>query len=321
MPIEHIDDLRVFVQAVESGTLAAAGRILGLAPSIVSRRLARLERALGVRLLQRTTRSLSVTDEGRAFYGRCRNILSELDAAHADVEPTADEAAGTVRAVLSSSSVVHGLMESLDGLLQTHPRLTVQLRLSDRHADLQAGGWDVAIHVGPPPDSTHVSRRLCRVTPAIAASPAYIARHGLPKTPMDLANHSCLRFGTSDRTQYHWSVVDPDGTLHRVPVGGQLLSEDLVALYGALRAGMGIGVLPQSRLRKAEAEGALVEVLPGCRLEPVSLYALMPAGRHRLPRIRIFVDWLAVFMQTLFLDSPTPTAKGRPAKSRRSKST
>lgn len=319
MSIEHIDDLRVFVQAVESGTLAAAGRILGLAPSIVSRRLARLERALSVRLLQRTTRSLSVTDEGRAFYGRCRNILSELDAAQADLEPTADQVAGTVRAVLSSSVVVHGLLDSLDGLLRAHPRLTVQLRLSDKPADLQSGGWDVALHVGQPQDSTHVSRRLCQVTPTIAASPAYVARHGVPKTPMDLTQHECLRFGTSDRTQYHWPVVDPEGMTHRVPVGGQLISEDLVTLYAALRAGLGIGVMPQSRLKRGVADGTLVEVLPGCRLEQVGLFALMPAGRHRLPRIRVFVDWLAEFMQTLFLDSAAPTGQRRPAKGRRSK--
>ena len=311
----------MFVQAVESGTLVAAGRILGLAPSIVSRRLARLERALGVRLLQRTTRSLSVTDEGRTFYGRCRTILSELEAAQVDVAPSQDETAGTVRAVLPSNTVVHGLMDSLHGLLQAHPRLTVHVQLSDRGTDLQSGGWDVAAHVGAPPDSTHVSRRLCKITPVMAATPAYLARHGTLKTPIDLASHRCLRFGATERTQYHWPVVDAAGVTHRIPVGGPVISEDLVTLYSALRAGMGIGVLPQSRLRQYEAEGALEQVLPGCHLEQVWMYALVPAGRHRLPRIRIFVDWLAEYMQSLFPDEPRPTAQRRTAKGRRSKTT
>lgn len=313
MSVNHVKDLHVFVQAVDSGTLAAAGRTLGLAPSIVSRCLARLERTLGVRLLQRTTRSLSVTEEGRAFYRRSRRILSELEAAESEVAPTPSKVSGTVRALLPSSAVVHGLMESLDGLLQAYPRLSVQIRLSDQPADLSAGGWDVATHVGTPADSTHVSRRLCRLSPGLAATPGYLARHGVPETPIELANHRCLRFGT-DRNQDYWSIVDAEGMSHRVPVGGQVICEDLVSVYSAVRAGLGIGAMAQASLRRAEAEGALVEVLPGSHLAGRSLYALVPAGRHHLPRIRVFVDWLAAFMQALFQGSPPAEERRRPGR-------
>lgn len=309
MSVEHIEDLKVFAQAVESGTLAAAGRTLGLAPSIVSRRLARLERALGVRLLQRTTRSLSVTDEGQAFYRRCRRILFELEAAEDEVQPPQDGISGTVRAVVPSSSVMHGFMESLSDLLHAHPQLTIQVRLSDQVDSLSGGSWDVAVWVGNLPDSTHIGRRLCQISPVFAATPDYLALHGTPETAVDLVNHQCLRFG-SDRTEHVWPIVDPQGTTHRVPIGGQVVSEDLVASYAALHAGLGIGALPHRRLREAESNGALKRVLPGCHLEPVTLHALMPEGRHRLPRIQVFVDWLAEFMQTLFLDQP-PNRKRR----------
>ena len=294
----------MFVQAVDSKNLAAAARMLGLAPSIVSRRLARLERSLGVRLLQRTTRSLSVTDEGQSFYRRCRNVLSELEAAEAEVEPTQSQVVGTVRAVLPSSMVVHGIMESLNTLLEAHPRLTMQIRLSDRPADLHSGGWDVATHVGTPPGSTYISRRLCRLSPYLAATPQYLARHGIPKTPADLANHRCVRFGP-DRNNDYWSIVDAEGMTHRVPIGGQVICEDIVACYSAMRAGLGIAAIPQLTLQRAKAEGTLVEVLPGSQTGAVTLYALIPTGRHRVPRIRVFVEWLATFMQTLFGDEPS----------------
>jgi DNA-binding transcriptional LysR family regulator len=302
--LENLKDLQVFVQAVESKNLAAAARTLGLAPSIVSRRLARLERSLGVRLLQRTTRSLSITDEGRAFYRRCRNILSELDAAETEVAPSQSEVIGTVRVVVPSSTVVHGIMQALHTLLEAHPHLTLQIRLSDRPADLQSGGWDVAVHVGTLPDSTHISRRLCRISPCLAATPEYLARHGIPKTPADLANHRCVRFGP-DRNQDFWSVVDADGMTDRVPIGGQIICEDRVASSAAVRAGLGIAAIPQSVLRRAEADGTLSEVLPGSRAEAVTLYALIPSGRHRVPRIRVVVAWLATFMQDLFEDKPS----------------
>ena len=301
MTVDHIKDLRVFVQVVDSRNLTAAGRILGLAPAVVSRCLARLERSLGVRLIQRTTRSLSITDEGRTFYRRCRNALAELEAAEAELEPTQNLAAGTVRVVLPTSSVVHGIMHGLTDLLQAHPLLSVQIRLSDQPADLQYGGWDVATHYGTPTDSTHVGRLLCRVAPCFAASPGYVARHGAPDSPDDLSHHSCIRFG-ADRNQDYWSIVGEDGTTQRVPIGGQLIVEDLVSLYAALRAGHGVGAVPRASLRRAEADGTLVEVLRGSRAASNDLYALIPQGRQRLPRIRVFVDWLAGFMQELFED-------------------
>ena len=165
--------------------------------------------------------------------------------------------------------------------------------------------WGIAI--ASMPAARHrsiVDQRSSGLEACLAATPDYLARHGIPKTPADLANHRCIRFGP-DRNQDFWSVVDPDGMTDRVPIGGQIICEDRVASSAAVRAGLGIAAIPQSILRQAEADGTLSEVLPGSRAEAVTLYALIPSGRHRVPRIRVVVDWLATFMQDLFEDNPS----------------
>ena len=144
--------------------------------------------------------------------------------------------------------------------------------------------------------------------PSLAATPEYLARRGTPETPVDLANHSCLRYG-SDRKQDYWSIVDERGMTHRVPIGGQMIGDDLVSVYSAMRASLGIGAIPRGSLKRAQAEGTLVEVLPGCHIKGETLYALIPAGRNRLPRNRVFVDWLTEYMRNLFQDRPSSRSR------------
>ncbi len=296
--IDHIEDLQVYVQVVDSGALAAAGRVLGLSPTLVSRRLARIEDALGVRLLERTTRSLHVTDEGRSFYARCRRILAELEAAEGELKPALSEVSGTVRVVLPTSMLAYGIMTALKELLDAHPLLTVQVRLSDQAVDLLAGGWDVATHIGVPGDSSHIGRRLGTISPRLAATPEYLAREGIPEIPLDLSKHQCIRVAP-DREQQHWPIIDQGGVTQRIPIGGRLICHDFITLYTAMCSGLGIGMLPRAALRKAEKDGVLTEVLPGCQVESNTLYALMPAGRQGVPRLRAFVSWLVAFMRTL----------------------
>ena len=298
MTIEHISDLQVYAQVVDSGSLAAAGRVLGLSPPLVSRRLARLERSLGVRLLTRTTRSLHVTDEGRAFYVRCQKILAELALAESELQPFSSEVSGIVRVVLPTSMLAYGIMDALKDLLEAHPLLTVQVRLSDQPVDLLAGGWDVATHIGAPEDSSHIGKLLGTITPRLAATAEYLAQHGIPEVPADLSKHQCIRVA-SDRTQEHWPIIDIEGATQRVPIGGQLICNDVISLYTAMCSGLGIGLLPKAALRRAEEEGELTEVLPGCRVEGNTLFALIPAGRNKLPRVCVVADWLAKFMQSL----------------------
>lgn len=295
MKIDHIEDLQVFVQVVDSGTLAGAGRVLSLAPTLVTRRLARLESSLGVRLLERTTRRLHVTDEGRAFYARCCRILSELEVAEEELQPASNNVVGVVRVVLPTSMLAYGIMDSLNVFLLNYPQLSVQIRLSDQPVDLIAGGWDVATHIGVPEDSSHIGRRLGRISPRLAATQEYLAKQGIPEHPLDLSKHKCIRM----TGQEQWPIIDKNGTTQNVPIGGQLMCHDVISLYTAMCAGMGIGLLPNAALKKAQEKGLLTQVLPDCQVESNTLYALMPAGRQSLPRIRLTVDWLAEFMGAL----------------------
>jgi len=298
MSLESIEALRVFVQVVDSGGLTAAGRIVGLSPTLVSRRISRLEDDLGVRLLHRTTRTVRITDEGRAFYRRCRSILSEVEAAAEEVRAVPGEARGRVRAVLPTVTSGLSVMEHVGGLLARHPALSMQLSFSDQPVDLVAGGWDIAAVVGRPQDSTHVARQVVRVAVPLAATPEYLATAGIPQSPEDLARHSCLRF-ISDGAQDTWPLVDQDGQEREVPVNGRLECDNSAALGDALRAHLGIGPLPWSAVRRGVDEGRLVHVLPGWRFSAVSLWLLMPQSSARTPRVRVVADWLTDVLAAL----------------------
>ncbi|MCO1336197.1 LysR family transcriptional regulator [Microbulbifer sp. OS29] len=298
MDIDHIEDLQVFTQVVDCGTLAAAGRVLNLSPTLMSRRLARLENTLGVRLLERTTRSLHVTDEGRTFYARCRRILMELELAQEELRPNSKVISGIVRLVVPTSMLAYGIMNALSSFLSTHPALTVQISLSDESVNLLAEGWDIATHIGAPSDSTHIGKRLGSISPRLAATAEYLAREGIPESPLDLSKHQCVRF-YSTQPQEYWPVIDKEGVTIRVPIGGQLLCHDVISIYTAMCAGIGIGLIPKAALDKAKNEGKLIEVLPGYRVDSNTLYALIPAGRQTVPRIKLVADWLAKFISSL----------------------
>lgn len=291
MALDSIQALRVFVQVVDSGGLSAAGRVLGLAPTLVSRRIGRLEEELGVRLLQRTTRSLHVTDEGRDFYRRSRRILSELDAAMEEVGPVAGEVRGRVRAAVPTILAMIGLMPLTRELLAEHPGLELQLSFSDQPVDLVAGGWDIALVVGTPPDSTHLVRRVVRIAPRLAAAPEYLARAGIPQRPEDLSRHECLRF-ISDRPQDTWTLAHDNGDERTVPVHGRFESDNSVALGQAMRAGLGIGLCPQPLLSDDLEDGRVTLVLPEWSMGSFPMNLLIQAGRNRVPRVRLFADWL-----------------------------
>ncbi|MCO4771109.1 MAG: LysR family transcriptional regulator [Deltaproteobacteria bacterium] len=303
MALESIDGLRVFVRVVDSGSLTAAGRVLGLSPTLVSRRLRRLEADLGAKLLQRTTRSQHLTEEGRRLYPRARAILAQIDDAEDDVRARPGEPRGVVRAVLPTVTRSFDLMARIKELLARHPDVGLQLSFSDQPVDLVGGGWDVAVHIGPPPDSSHVVRRLARVRPRLAATPDYLAARGIPRTPQELTEHECLRF-ISDRPQDTWLLTHDDGSEVRVPVGGRLESDNSYALAEALVAGLGIGLVGEHMIHRPFADGLLQPVLPEWSMGAMTLYALVPSGRHRVPRVRAFVQWLMEFMAELDTAEP-----------------
>lgn len=291
MPVERLEDLRTFVTVVEAGTLSAAARALRLSTNAVSRRLMRLERDVGVRLVHRTTRHLALTDEGRTFIVRCQRILAELDAAEQDLHPAGDPLQGAVRVVVPPATVKPSMLEHLRRLLDDHPRLSVQLQIANVGVERMASGVDVVLHVGPVPETTLVARRIATVAWLLAATPGYLERHGRPRRPGDLASHRCLRF-LGDRPQTEWRLIDRNGREVTATVGGTFESDDSRVLGDATYAGLGIGIRPRPEVEEAVAAGRLEQVLPGYVFDRIVLHALLPPGRIRLPRVAALVDLL-----------------------------
>lgn len=238
--LENLDEIRTFAAIVEAGSLAAAALRLGVTANAVSRRLAMLEGRLKRRLIHRTTRRLTVTEEGRVFHARCRRALDEL--ADAELELMgADGFGGKLRVGLHPDMFGPALIGGLRDLLEGSARLRVELRVSSTFIEPVRAGLDVSVFVGEPPPTTLVSVPLGSMVWSLAAAPSYVSVHGKPRTPKDLLNHECLRM-LREGPETHWVLSRNGGQAQRFPVGGRLESTDGVALIQALYAGIGIGV-------------------------------------------------------------------------------
>lgn len=287
MKLESLEELRVFSQIVESGSLTAAARALGMAPNTVSRRLASLEERLDTQLLYRTTRSMSLSEPGRALLGRARRILEQVEAAETALQTESERLTGLVR--ISVPSVLSAdLLASLQPLLRDNPGLRLDVQVHDRLVNPVTEGLDVVVMGGRLSDSSLVARKLLDVAPVLVASATYLSEHGAPRTPQDLHHHKSVRF-TSDQPQTSWVLRDAQGTEHVVPITSQVEANDGRALLDAVRAGIGIGLTSPRVLRH---EPTLQRVLPGYHLTPFPVYAIYPATRQRSARLLAVVDAL-----------------------------
>ncbi len=286
----QIDELAAFRQVVDSGSLSAAARELGTSVSSVSRKLARLEARLEVRLIERSTRRLSVTDEGRVLYAGAGRVLDDLEALGESVH--ADRAVrGEVRLVVPTL-LTHLTFEALPTFLDDNPQLALEWLPTDRPSAAVGTGYDIVVQVGHPGDTALIARRLGVISGRLAAAPSYVARHGRPARLTELADHLCLRF-RGERQQTTWELVDRYGELHRPRVTGTFESPSSDVLYAALLAGAGIGVLGEPLLEREIERGRLVAVLPTYHMVDFELYALYPPTRRRVKRVRVVLDWLA----------------------------
>ncbi|MFG1401521.1 LysR family transcriptional regulator [Xanthobacter sediminis] len=286
-------EMEVFTRVVERGGFSAAARASGLTPSAVSKLVARLERRLGVRLLVRTTRRLQLTPEGAAFYERAARILDEIAAAEQEA------AAGAApRGRLRVNSSVHFAMAHLLPLvprfLATHPQMSIEVTVTDRVVDLLEERADVAIRVGPMRDSRLVARKIAKSGAMVVASPAYLARAGVPQAPEELARHNMLGF-TFTRIVAGWPFRDGAGGIVSVPPRGNAQVSDGEAMHALALAGLGLARLAEFQVRADVAAGRLVPVLehlnPG---DAIDVHAVYVGGAGPLSaRIRAFVDFLA----------------------------
>lgn len=282
----------MFAKVVHEGSFTAAARSLARPKSTVSRKVADLEQRLGVRLLQRTTRKLRLTDEGRAFYAHCERIVAEI----AEAERALDGMHGKPRGLLRVTTPLNfGFLGAIVAeYLRMHPAVEVDLVCTDRVTDLIEEGFDVAIRGGTLADSTLVARHLGSIRRFIVAAPEYLAQHGSPTSPQDLCNHACIVFrGGSAQTA--WTLQSADESV-QVTVRARLAVNDFDVLHDVVRSGLGIGLLAADRAIPDIRTGRLRRVLDPWCTPAMPIHAVYPSSRHLTARLRAFLDLLQVRM-------------------------
>jgi DNA-binding transcriptional LysR family regulator len=283
--------MQVFVRTVELGSISAAAGELALSSQLAGKQIRALEESLGVKLLNRTTRRQSLTDEGRLFYERATNILAEMEAAQAQIDESRSLPRGRLRISAPITFGSRALAPRLARFMKEYPEVTVELSLTNRTVDLVDEGFDVAFRTGDLPDSGLVARRLAPHRLSLCAAPDYLRESGLPRTPEDLQRHECLVFAhTSLRTQ--WSFNGPDGSV-TVPITGRFSTDSGEALRAAAIAGLGIILQPSELLAEDIQAGRLTQLLSRYEPSPRPLHALYAPDRRMTPKLRSFLDFAA----------------------------
>jgi DNA-binding transcriptional LysR family regulator len=294
-----LNDVAMFVQVVRHGSFAEAGRRLGLPPNTVSRRIQQLEEQVGTRLMQRSTRKLTLTSAGQAFHERCAGAVDGLVEAGQELITGSQEPSGLVRVAATADFFDFFPMEWVADFLAAHPLVRVDFVLSDAKADLIAEQIDVAFRGGVLPDSGYVSRKLLGPrTDGMVASPAYIAARGAPATLQELADHDCVT-AAHPSGRATWRVTGPDGTEEEVQVSGRFSGNTAQALRKAALAGLGIALLPPSMGRLDVEAGRLVPVLPRYQRTGQGLSVLYPSRRHLPLAVSAFIGLVLEKLSTV----------------------
>ncbi|MBM9401125.1 LysR family transcriptional regulator [Gluconacetobacter azotocaptans] len=294
-------EMQVFVRVVEAGSFSEAARQLLMTPSTVSKLIGRMEDRLGVRLVERSTRRLSLTDEGRLFYERSGALLAELDDIERELGQGAEGAGGTVRVNASVAFGVLGIEPRLPEFWRTYPNVVIDLSLSDEIVDLYLDRTDIAFRVGPLTDSSLLARKIGVARRKIVAAPAYLARHGTPLTVDDLDHHNCLGFNFR-RAAPIWPLRDGGRIVDRM-VGGSLLANNGETVRRLVLAGVGLARLGDFHVREDLAQGRLVEVLAEAgHGDAEDVHALYLGGQRMPQRIRLFLDFMVPRLQAFMRD-------------------
>jgi len=305
--MDRLTSLGVFVAAVEEGSLAAAARRFGLSAAMAGKHVSAIEAELNARLLQRTTRRLSLTDVGHAYYERCKRILEAFDEANRE----ASDSQGTARGVLRvAAPVTFGAMHlggAVARYLEDHPHVNVEVLLADRYVDLVDAGVDVAIRIGRLQDPGLVTRRLAPCRMVVCASPAYLERHGTPRTPDDLRRAQRLVFSEAVSAG-DWTLLDASNRAHVIDGPCRMAANNTQMLLGAALAGAGIAYGPTFVFGEHLGRGELVALLPDYRATELAIQAVYPSVRRIPLKVHRFVDYLA----DTFGDEPPWDRKAMP---------
>lgn len=299
--------LQTFVRIADGGSLSAAARATGRSLPAVSRSLVQLEADLGVRLLHRTTRRIHLTDAGAQYLERCRRILAEVDDANASVSNLDRSLAGPITL---TAPILFGQLHiapAVSEFLGMHPEVSVSLMLSDALSNIVEEGIDLAVRIGRLPDSGLVARKLGEVRRVACASPAYLKRRGTPKSPADLAGHSCLQFGALSPTPY-WEFHEA-GKPRQVRIQGNFSSNQGAPVIAAARAGLGIVFALSYQVQDLVAKGALRVVLQPYEAPPIPVNVVLPSGRLQPARVRVLAEFLQARIGAKDLSKLQPAKK------------
>lgn len=288
--MDLLGSMRTYVAVVDSGSFAAAALRLDVSRAMVSKQVQKLEEHLGTRLLNRTTRRLSLTETGRAFHERSVQILGDVNEAEQIAGQMTTLPRGVLRVTIPLSYAQHRLGSIIGAYTQAYPQVQLDIALSDRKVDLVEEGFDVAIRIGALPQSDLIARKLGVARSIVCASPAYLAAHGTPQTPHDLSQHTCLSYSLSGGGA-DWRL-ESAGEHLTVPVNGPIRADNGDMIRLAALAGAGIVFQPHFIVGEDLAAGRLVQVLPGWESADLGIHALYPSRKHLSAKVRTFVDFV-----------------------------
>ncbi|GAB4175751.1 MAG: LysR family transcriptional regulator [Rhodocyclaceae bacterium] len=284
--------MQAFVRVVECGSFVRAAQRMQTSTSSLSRHIAGLESHLGARLLNRSTRRLSLTETGQAYYERCLQLIADLEEAESLAAQSSTRVRGTLRLTCPSNLAAQPIGPAIAAFGAAHPGLRFEVAVSDRVIDLIEEGYDLAVRIGAVGAERLVARKLGTTELVACAAPAYLARHGTPRVPSELARHAAITYAHSASPRA-WRLTGPDGTTHEVRVSGPLHSNSADLAMGAAIAGLGIVFEPEFILAPALAAGHLERVLPAFRGPSLDVWAVYPSRRHLSAKVRQFVAHLA----------------------------
>lgn len=288
--MSYLESLRVFVRVVELGSITSGGRDLRLSPAVASNRIKDLENRFGVRLLNRTTRKLTTTEIGRAFYDHARRVIDTLDEAEAMVSSFSGKPQGVIRLTAPLGLGRRLIAPLIPPFCEENPGVDFRLRLSDRNVNIVEDAIDLAFFLGEPADSALKWRKIADAPRVLVASPEYLAKHGTPEKPEDLADHNCLLLRYPRSPEYFWVLQTADGP-QKMMVSGRFDTDDGDVLTGWALDGQGIVNRPLYEVGEDLAAGRLVKLLPDNPPPPAQFGCLTPHRRLQDPKVRMFADF------------------------------
>ncbi|MDN3219742.1 LysR family transcriptional regulator [Pseudomonas nunensis] len=288
--MDTLDAMSIFTRVVERGSFSAVARELGLSQPTISKQIGSLEKRLGGRLFARSTRNLSLTDEGQRYYEHCRQILAAVDNAEHSFLTGQERVAGPLRIASSGSFGRIQIAPRLHGFLQKHPEVTIDLQLSDENVDLVSEGIDVAVRIGELKDSSLIARQIGLTKRRVFAAPGYLEQNGVPATPDELSAHNCLVFNQLEHFD-SWRF-EHAGEWQSVQVKGNVRSNNSEAIRQMVLSGLGLSLSPSWLFREDLQAGRVVAVLDGYTPSWLPIHAVFPPDRRQSARVRAFTDYL-----------------------------